>query len=181
LRDDQPRFVEVAVKSVVVHTVTYFFVGALAFWLFDYPTLYSRTDMIGFIRHTTDPMVMAGPLFQPIRGFVFALVIYPLRRAFLERSNGWVLLWWVLVALGVISAFGAAPGSIEGLVYTRISVPHQLIGLPEVVVQSFALALGLVYWVNHPRNRWLTWIMGTTFVVVLVLPIVGLLVAPRGA
>ena len=99
----------------------------------------------------------------------------------MERNNGWLLLWWVLVALGIISTFGAAPGSLEGLVYARISVPHQLIGLPEVVLQAFALAFGLVYWVNHPRNRWLTWVMGATFVVALVLPIAGLLAEPRGA
>ena len=110
MRDDQPRFLELTVKTIVVHTVTYFLVGALAFSLLDYATLYSRPDMAGFIRQTTDPMVMAGPLFQPIRGVIFALVIYPLRRPFLERNNGWLLLWWVLVALASLRPLEQRPG-----------------------------------------------------------------------
>jgi hypothetical protein len=31
------------------------------------------------MRPMTDPLVIAGPLFQPLRGLVFALVFYPLR------------------------------------------------------------------------------------------------------
>jgi hypothetical protein len=179
--DDRVRVLELTAKTVVVHTVTYFCVGAAAFFLLDYSALYSRPDLAGFMRQTSDPMVMAGPLFQPIRGAVFGLAIYPLRRAFFERENGWLLLWWVLVAFGIISTFGPAPGSLEGLVYTRISLFHQLVGLPEVVVQALALAFGLAYWVNHPSNRWVAWTMCAAFVVVLLLSIVGLVSTQRGA
>jgi hypothetical protein len=179
--DDRLRFLELTAKTVVVHTVTYFCVGAGAFFLLDYSALYSRPDLAGFMRQTTDPMVMAGPLFQPIRGAVFALAIYPLRKAFFERKNGWLLLWWVLVALGIISTFGPAPGSIEGLVYTRISLFHQLVGLPEVIIQALALASGVAYWVNHRSNRWFAWTMCAAFVVVLLLTIGGLVSTQRGA
>ena len=179
--DDRVRLLELTVKTVVVHTVTYFCVGATALFLLDYPTLYSRPDMTGFMRQTTDPMVMAGPLFQPVRGAVFALAIYPLRRAFFERKNGWLLLWWALVAFGIISTFGPAPASLEGLVYTRISVLHQLVGLPETIFQALALAFGLTYWVNHPSNRWLTWTMCAAFVAVLLLSITALVSTQRAA
>lgn len=181
MRHDQPSLLELAVKTIVVHTVTYFAMGVLALFVLDYATLYSRPDMAALMRQTTDPMVMAGPLFQPIRGLVFALALYPLRGIFLERKHGWLLLWWILVALGIISPFGPTSGSIEGLVYTRISVPHQLLGLPETLLQSLLLASGIVYWVNHPQKRWLTWVMAVAFVVVMLLPVAGLLARSRGA
>jgi len=181
MRHDQPRLLELAVKTIVVHTVTYFAIGGLAFYLLDYAAVLSRPDMASWMRQPTDPILIAGPLFQPIRGVVFALAIYPVQGMFWGRQHGWLLLWWMLLALGIISTFGPAPGSLEGLVYTRIPILNQLLDLREVVVQSLLLASGLAYWVNHPQSRWLTWVMAVAFVVVLLMPIAGLLVGSRGA
>lgn len=181
MRDDRPRLLDLAVKTIIVHTVTYFVMGILALFLLGYAALYARPDMARLMRQTTDPMVMAGPLFQPIRGLVFALAIYPLRELLFGRKHGWLLLWWLLIALGIISTFGPSPGSVEGLVYTRISIPDQLVGLPEVLLQSLLLAFGVVYWVGHPDKRWLTWLMVGSFVVIMLLSIAGLLVRSGGA
>ncbi len=165
----------------MVHTVTYFAVGALAFWLLDYAELYARPDVAGLMRQTSDPLIMAGPAFQPLRGFIFALAIYPVREIVFIRPRGWLVLWWLLVALGILSTFGPAPGSIEGLIYTVISVPHQLLGLVEVIVQALLLAFGVVYWMNHPEKRWLKRIMIVVFVLAILLPLAGLVAGPSGA
>jgi hypothetical protein len=175
-----PRFSELAVKTIVVHTVTYFVVGILAFWLLDYPELYARPDTAAVMRQTNHPLVMAGPLFQPLRGLVFALALYPLREILFAKAHGWLVLWWLFVALGIVSPFGPAPGSIEGLIYTVISVPHQLLGLVEVLLQTLLLALGVVYWVNHPEKRWLGRLMTVAFALVILLPLAGLLARSRG-
>ena len=87
------RFSEFAVAAIVVHTVTYFAVGVLAYLLLDYAELYAQPALAGLMRPTDDAMVMAGPLFQPVRGFVFALVLYPVRDAVLRRPRGWLVLW----------------------------------------------------------------------------------------
>jgi hypothetical protein len=154
-------------------------VGLLAFRLLNYPELFTRPDMAGTMRPTTHPLVMAGPLFQPLRGLVFALAIYPLREVVFARPRGWLVLWGLFVAFGIVSTFGPAPGSIEGLIYTVVSVPRQLLGLVEVVVQAALLAFGVVYWVTHPEQRWVNRLMTAAFVVVIVLPLAGLLVGSR--
>lgn len=176
----EPSFFQVTMKTIVVHTVTYFAMGVFALLVFDYAALYAQPDMAGLMRQTTDPLVMAGPLFQPLRGLVFALAIYPLRQVVFTSKQGWLVLWWILVALGIVATFGPAPGSIEGLIYTVIPLRHQLIGLLEVVPQALLLALGVVYWVNHPEKRWLTWLLGTAFAIVILLSIAGLLARSRG-
>ncbi|MFH1069875.1 MAG: hypothetical protein V1794_09695, partial [Candidatus Glassbacteria bacterium] len=66
-------------------------------------------------------------------------------------------------------------GSIEGMVYTLIPIPDQLLGYLEVVPQALLLSVILCYWVNRPEKRWLNWVLGIPFVVVIVLPILGLL------
>jgi hypothetical protein len=122
-------------------------------------------------------MVVAGPLFQPVRGLLFALAFYPLREILFGRKNGWLVLWWLLVALGILSTFGPAPGSVEGMLYTVIPIPQQMTGWLEVVPQALLLSAILFYWVNHPEKRWLNWLMGAIFVLMLLLPALGLLVS----
>jgi hypothetical protein len=178
MNDRQVRLSEVAIAMIVVHTVTYFVMGILAFWLFDYAELYTRPDMAGLMRPTTDRIIMAGPLFQPLRGLVFALALYPLREILFARPRGWLVLWGLLVALGIVSTFGPSPGSIEGLIYTVISVPHQLLGLVEVIIQAFLLAFGVVYWVHHPEKRWVKRLLIAVFAIMMLMPIAGLLVGP---
>jgi len=180
LSDRQLRFSQIAIATIVVHTVTYFVAGILAFLLLDYGELYASPDLAGLMKQTTHPLVMAGPLFQPLRGLVFALAIYPLREIIFARPRGWLVLWGLFVALGIVSTFGPSPGSIEGLIYTVISVPHQLLGLVEVVIQSLLLAFGVAYWVNHPEKRWLRRVMIVAFAIGVLLPLAGLLAGPRG-
>jgi hypothetical protein len=95
---------------MVCHTLTYFLMGALAAHFLNYADVMARPD--SGMRQMTEPWVMAGPLFQPLRGLVFALVFYPLRECLFGRKNGWLLMSWILIALGILSTFGPASGSI---------------------------------------------------------------------
>jgi hypothetical protein len=70
------------------------------------------------MRQMNDPLVMAGPLFQPLRGLVFATVFYPLRERLFCRRDGWLVMSWILIGVGILSTFSAATGSIEGMIYT---------------------------------------------------------------
>jgi hypothetical protein len=167
------------VQTIVVHTITYFIAGILAYTLGGYDKTFSHPPLSYLMRPTSDPLVMAGPLFQPIRGVIFALALYPLREVIFARRRGWLILWWLLLALGVLSTFGPASGSVEGMVYTVIPPLKQVLGLWEVLLQSFMLSTVLFYWVNHPGRRWLNWTLGMVFSIVIVLPVVGLLTTQR--
>jgi len=167
------RFAPLAAKTMVSHTVTYFLMGALAYQFFHYGAMMNRPG--SGLRPATSIWVELGPALQPIRGMVFALVFYPLRGSLFGRKNGWLLMGWMLVALGILGTFGAPGGSLEGLIYTTTPVLLQLRGLLEVVPQAFLLAALLCYWVNHPGKKWMNWSLGIVFFVVIALPILGLL------
>jgi hypothetical protein len=106
------------------------------------------------------------------------LAFYPLRQALFARKGGWLVLWWLLVALGILSTFGPAPGSVEGMIYTVIPPLSQLLGLWETLLQSLLLAIVLFYWVNNPAQKWIGWALGIAFAILMTLPILGLLVSP---
>lgn len=168
-------------KTVVVHTTTYFIAGILAYTLGGYERTFSEPPLSYFMRPTSDPRVMAGPLLQPVRGLIFALAFYPLRNVIFGGRRGWLTLWWLLLALGVLSTFGPAPGSVEGLIYTVIPPLAQILGLWEVLLQSFLFSVVLFHWVNHPGKRWLDWTLAIIFSIVMILPLVGLLVSRPGS
>ena len=121
---------------------------------------------------------MAGPLFQPIRGLLFAIAFYPLRTVLFGRKNGWLAMWLVLVMVGILSTFGPSPGSVEGMIYTVFPIRLQFFGMSEVLLQSLLLSVILCHWVNQPEKRWLNWGLGMAFVFVLLLPTLGLLLGP---
>ncbi|WP_437603112.1 hypothetical protein [Sorangium sp. So ce590] len=163
------------VKTVVTHSVTYTIVGLLASSLLDYTRFFAESSLNLLMRPTSDPWVMAGPLFQPIRGIVFGGVFYMLREPFFGTKSGRLVMWSTLVAIGILGTFGPAPGSIEGMLYTTLPAWVHLRGLPEVLLQSLFLSLLLYYWVNNPQKRWVRWTMGIAFSILLALPIIGLL------
>jgi hypothetical protein len=177
---NQPGFLGLAARTIVVHTITYILMGMLASTLLGYAEAFAAPWMACWMRQLDDPMVIAGPLFQPIRGLLFALAFYPLRDTLFGKRHGWLVSWWLLVALGVLSTFGPSPGSVEGMLYTVIPVSQQIMGWLEVVPQALLLSAILFYWVNHPEKRWLNWLMGVIFVVMLLLPALGLLVTALG-
>jgi len=163
-------------KSAVLHALTYFLAGWIAYSLFEYHGLFAIPSLAGFMRPTDSVWVMIGPLFQPLRGMLFALAIYPLWGSLFNRKYGWLVIWWLLVAIGILSTYGPTPGSIEGLLYTQVPLAAHLRGLPEVLVQSFVYSLVLFYWINHPEKRWLTWVLVIMFFILITFPILGLLV-----
>jgi hypothetical protein len=175
-----PTLGSLAARTALVHTVTYMLMGVLAANLLDYRAAFARPEMACWMRPVSDPLVMAGPLLQPLRGVVFALAIFPMRDSLFGRRRGWLALWGLLVGLGVVNTFGPAPGSLEAMVYTVIPIPDQLKGYFEVVPQAGLLAFLLVYWVEHPEKRWLTRTLVAVFVLAVALPVLGLLATRHG-
>jgi hypothetical protein len=178
MNDSQPGFLALAAKTMVCHTLTYFLMGALAAYFLNYAAEMARPG--SGMRPMSDPLVMAGPLFQPLRGLVFALVFYPLRECLFGKKNGWLLMGWMLIALGILSTFGPAGGSIEGMIYTPAPIRSQLRGWVEVVPQALLLSALLCYWVNHAEKRWLDWLLGIVFFIAMTLPVLGLLTRKAG-
>lgn len=175
MRRRRPSFWDITLKAIVTHTVTYFAVGLVAFALFDYTARFADATLSSFMRQTSDPLVAAGPLFQPIRGLLFGIVLYLLRNVLFRERDGWLRMWTMLVFVGIFSTFGPAPGSIEGLIYTTLPIRGQLVGLSEVLVQSLLFSVVIHAWVRSPQRRWLNWVMGILFLIALLLPGLGLL------
>lgn len=171
-------FADLSVKTVVVHTATYFIMGLLAMEFLDYAHHFATPGLLAYMRPMSDPLVAAGPLFQPIRGMLFAIAFFPIRDVLFYRKNGWALMWLLLVVLGILSTFGPSPGSIEGAIYTSVPLELQVFGLPEVILQSLFLSAILCYWVIHPKNKRLGLAMWILFTAALAASVLGIILRP---
>jgi hypothetical protein len=170
-------FVRFFARLTACHMVTYFVAGAFAFFVFDYATTFESEHLACYMRPTDSPWVALGPGLQWVRGLIFAAVLYPFRHVFLEEPRGWLKLWGLVAGLAILSTAGPAPGSVEGLIYTRIPPLDQLVGLRETVAQTLVFSWLLVAWYRRPHRAWGPVMYGLTAVVIL-LSIAGA-VAPR--
>lgn len=176
MQDSQPRFIPLAAKTVVCHTITYFVMGALAYNFLHYADFINNPN--SGMRPTTSHWVLFGPALQVFRGILFASVFYPLRTQLFCRKNGWLLMAWILVGIGILGTFAAPPGSLEGFIYTTMPVYAQVRGYLEIVTQAVLLSALLCYWVNHPGRKLLSWALIVVYAIGIGLPMLAL-VAPK--
>lgn len=173
--DPKPTFRSILYRTIVAHTVTYFATGVVAATLFGYATRMSRPDVAPIIRQLTDPILMATPLFQPVRAALLAIVFYLLREVLFNNRRGWLILWCTLVVLGILTPFSASWGGIEGMIFFNFPIWDHIVGWPEVVTQTLLLSVLLTYWVDHPQSKRLQIVLWVGFVLTLMLPIIALL------
>jgi len=139
------------VRATVIHVVTYFVVGIVAALAIDYESLFEQPVIRDYMRPFGSVSLLIGPVVQILRGVIIGLVLLPFRHAIAERA-GWLRLWLLLVGIGVLSTYAAAPSSIEGLVYTKVPLWYHAIGLPEMLVQSLLFSVLVAFYLRNPKG-----------------------------
>lgn len=140
-------------RFTIAHVVTYVVLGIIFFNLKRYNEHFTSPELATIMRSTDSPWVMAGPLFQFIRGPLLALALYPFRKIIIEGRWGWLKLWGVLWVLTGIGAVTAGVGSIEGIVYTKLPLNYHFIGLPEVTLQMLVFSWVLFIWERRVDSK----------------------------
>jgi hypothetical protein len=114
--------------------------------VFDYGEIFQREIIRDYMLPIDEHNVLIGPFLQPIRGLIFAIGLWPIRGFLIEKKHGWLILWGLLVTLGILSTPAASPGSIEGMLYSKLPMWYHLIGYPEVTLQTLFFSIWLVWW-----------------------------------
>ncbi len=145
-RDGWKAFLNFAGQVIVTHTLTYFVAGLIASNVFHYGAVFNMPIIRDYMLPIDQHNVLMGPFLQPVRGLIFAVGLWPIRRLLIEHKRGWLVLWGLLVTVGILSTPAAAPGSIEGVLYTKLPLWYHLMGLPEILLQTLVFSIWLVWW-----------------------------------
>lgn len=145
-RSNLREFLGFAGRAMLVQTISYFLFGLIMSNIFDYGTLFQREGIRDFMRPIDSPYVIFGTLIQPIRGLLFAIGLWPLRRTIFENKHGWLILWIIFGIFGILSPPAPAPSSLEGVIYTQLPIWYHLVGLPEIMLQTLTFSLVLYGW-----------------------------------
>lgn len=172
----RPAFAAFAWRVLSLHVLTYFLIGLAAFLVFDYRRAFETTELRYLMRPTTSPWVAAGPALQIFRGILFAAILYPLAAFILSRKDSVLLLWSLFIGFAILGTAGPSPGSLEGIIYTKLPISLHLMGLPEVVLQTLLFSAGLVLWCRKPA-RWKNVASGIGVAAVFLMSIAGFLAA----
>jgi hypothetical protein len=155
-------------RITAAHTIAYFIAGVFASSLFDYESWFSSDVLSSLMKPTTAPIVaLGGTSLQVIRGLIVALVLLPLRKVFTEEKHGFLKLGLLILGLSVLSTFGPAFGSIEGFIYTKLSIMEQIKSYPEAIVW-ISLFIGIL-WTLYKFEKKAIDIIAIVFVVLIVL------------
>ncbi len=139
-------------RVTAIHVITYFIIGILSMYIFNYRNLFESGNLGLIMKPLDSPWVPLGPGLQIFRGLIFAIVLWPFKSIFLSKEKGWLKLWLLFIGLSILSTFGPAIGSIDGMIYTTIPIKQQLTFLPELVIQSFLLSFCIYYWYQKPKK-----------------------------
>ena len=139
-------FLDFALKVIVAHMATYFIFGIIMSNVFDYGAIFQREIIRDYMIPMDEHNIVLGPFLQPIRGLIFAIGLWPLRNFLIEKKRGWLTLWGLLVTIGILSTPAASPGSIEGMLYSKLPMWYHLMGYPEIVLQTLVFSIWLVWW-----------------------------------
>jgi len=124
----------------VSHVVTYFVAGLIASRALDYPGIFEQPIIRDYHHPYASVDVVWSAGLQAVRGVLFGLVLLPWRGFLRDTRWGWWWLWSVFAVIGILGTPAAAPGSLEGVIYSRLPLWFHLVGLPEMLLQTLAFS-----------------------------------------
>lgn len=136
-------------RSTVLHVLTYMVIGSLAFHFMTHHYDETATEM----RDVHSPHVMHWFfLAQIVRGILYGIVLFPLRRPLLDMGRwGGLMIGNILF---MISSIVGINGVIEAWVYTHFNPYLFLAHLPEVVIQTTLFGYLLLAWERRVEKRY---------------------------
>jgi len=141
-------------RVVALHTISYFVAGIVALIFMGYRELFSSDILSTLMRPVDSTIVALGPSLQIILGLFMSFFLFPFRSIFLEKKNGWIYLFFLIVGFTFFAPQLPGPGSFEGILYTILPWQAHIIGLPEMFIYSFLFSTGIYWWYKKPKKAW---------------------------
>lgn len=145
-------------KFLIVHLITYFITGFIAFNTFVKPLYFGENPLFASFLATPDQEVywalMLKKLFplQIIRGLLLGMVFYSIVR-FIRRQSykrRFITFFGFYFIVGFLAGPAIGPGTLEGMVYMqpKFSPQGHALVFFEMLLQSIMLSIWMARWMR---------------------------------
>jgi hypothetical protein len=141
-------------RVLSLHVIVYSTAGIFALFFMNYQEHFNSGALSQFMRPTDSPLVAAGAGLQVINGFFMSLFLFPFKSVFIAGKTGWIKLFFLLLGFSVFSPQNPAPGTFEGVIYTKIPIQYHLLGIPECLIYSLLFSVLFFGWYKNPKKIW---------------------------
>ena len=160
MQETQPRFVTLAVKTAVCHSVTYFVMGALAYNLLHYAAVFKNP--CSHMRPMTSPYVLFGPLCR-------CSAACSLRRFFIRSAGNCsgagmdaLRMAWVLIGVAFWERLQRRRDHWKDIYTRRLRSRPKHAGTWRLFPRRCS-SRRLCTGINHPGKKWIGWTLGIHF------------------
>jgi hypothetical protein len=145
----KPKLLPFVGRFAIIHLIAY---TAIAYGFLLYQQNLPESNRIGLdLYQQFRTLNITTILGQLLRGLAFGFVFYPFYDLVFERKGGKLLLFLSMWAVGLIGSVEPQPGSIEGVIYTIISLTEHTSVIIAIALQM-AIFVGLAFGVENFIN-----------------------------
>lgn len=146
------KFIYFTIRFILVHVITYIFIGVVFSNFDNFADLFLTMDTIYDFRAAHSKVVKLAPAIQIIRGTFFAFILYPFYNKIIKSNFAWLKLFFLIWGFSLLGSAAPIPGSIEGLIYTEISLTEHLLRLVRTAIHIFVFSWFFVKWENRTER-----------------------------
>ncbi|MTI71830.1 MAG: hypothetical protein FH751_16395 [Firmicutes bacterium] len=121
--------------------------------LLSYLESFTNLGSLKYIHSFKSPILNVSPFMKIVYSIIIALILYPFYKDIIKSKRGYLKLFIILWGLALIGSVECIPGSIEGFIYTKISLLEHFLVALEVTVQMMIFTLIFFKWERNVYKR----------------------------
>lgn len=146
------KFIYFTIRLILVYVLSYIFVGVVFSNFENYAGVFIKINKLADYRTQESLILKLAPLLQIIKAFFFALILYPFYGKIIKSNLAWLKLFFLIWGFSLVGSAAAIPGSIEGFIYTDLSLLEHLVKIPEATIQIFVFSWFFVKWEDRTER-----------------------------
>ncbi len=143
------RFVYFTIRFILVHVLIYIFIGVIFENFQNYAGLFANIEKCFDFRTSKSTIFRMASFWQIFRGAFFAFILYPFYNIIIKSNYAWLKLFFLIWGFSLIGSIAPIPGSIEGLIYTKITIIEHLAVFIKFTIEIFVFSWFFVKWENR--------------------------------
>ncbi|MGM0548716.1 MAG: hypothetical protein ACQER0_05525 [Bacillota bacterium] len=146
------KLVYFTIRFILVYVLTYIFIGVIFMNFENYASAFIQIEEFSNFRDPAAKIIQWAPFFQIFRAAFFAFILYPFYQIIIKSDYNWLKLFCLIWGFSLVGSVAPIPGSIEGFIYTDLSLTEHLIRIPEVTIQIFVFSWFFAKWENRTER-----------------------------